>query len=107
MDAQQKKKIENVANQMDFNSITDKLKGFQSDMMPKMKAMMEEHQRLSKPKSSKNLMINGKHVVASETLDSRVYIKFSTTEEATEYYASLKDISKKETVWQKITKIFK
>lgn len=96
-----------MAEGMNLDDITKKLMEYQKDTMPQLKAIIERQNLLSRPKSSKNITIDDKNVIASLTQDAKIYISFATTEDADAFYAKFDGMHKDLTFKDKLKKLFK
>lgn len=95
-------------DEKESKKITERVENILGDAMkkiaPQFEGMAKEIQKLARPKSKKNIKLNGVNVVLSLVEDGRVVITCSTIDEAQKIYDSEFKVAAKECWYKKIFK---
>jgi hypothetical protein len=98
------KEFEQKFSEKNIEAVTSNLMNFANQLMPQMQGLGEELQKIKRPKSQKDIMLDGKNVAMSLTVDGRVFVQFACQDDAQGFFDAMQLLNtpKKKTFWQKI-----
>lgn len=94
MEKMNERKVREMTEKMDFNTLTDNLKEMRKMFMPQMESMKKiiaDQESITSPAKQKNMVIDGKYVTAALTKDNRVVVTFASAEDADAYFSKLEE----------------